>query len=310
MNRKPILVLVCLSVTAVGAWGSETPPSSVTPGELDQLRERIAQQEQEIKKLQQSVEEQRTFLEKAVQNSTAAPVQVMPVVNVAHPGWGGAAQHSETQPPSPLSISIGNTTFSPLGFVDATLYGRSSNVGSGIGTNFAGIPYNNLATNHISEANFSTQNSRIGFRVDSNFLGAKVLGYFEADFVGNAANSVYITSNADTFRMRNVFVDVQKNGFEILGGQDWGMEVPNRKGISPLPSDIFYTQNMDTNYQVGLVWTRQTQFRFIAHPNDNLAFGVSFENPQQYIGGSGGLAASSGNIARSYRALRAGGHSA
>ncbi len=46
---------------------------------------------------------------------------------------------------------------------------------------------------------------------------------------------------------------------------------------------------MDTNYQAGLVWSRQTQFRFIAHPSDNFAFGVSLENPQQYIGGSGGL---------------------
>ncbi len=88
--------------------------------------------------------------------------------------------------------------------------------------------------------------------------------------------------------MRNVFVDVQKDGFEFLGGQDWSLMTPNRKGLSPLPSDIFYTQNMDTNYQAGLVWSRQTQFRFIAHPNENLAFGVSLENPEQYVGGANG----------------------
>jgi hypothetical protein len=41
---------------------------------------------------------------------------------------------------------------------------------------------------------------------------------------------------------------------------------------------------MDTNYQVGLVWSRQSQVRFIAHPNNNVAFGVSLENPQQYVG--------------------------
>jgi hypothetical protein len=86
-----------------------------------------------------------------------------------------------------------------------------------------------------------------------------------------------------------VFVDVQKNGFEILAGQDWSLATPNRKGLSPIPGDIFYTQNMDTNYQAGLVWSRQTQFRFVAHPSENVAFGVSLENPQQYIGGSGGL---------------------
>ena len=45
---------------------------------------------------------------------------------------------------------------------------------------------------------------------------------------------------------------------------------------------------MDTNYHVGLPWTRAPQFRFISHPNENFAFGVSLENPQQYIGGGGG----------------------
>src|SRR5581483_7767641 len=176
----------------------------------------------------------------------------------------------------------------PLGFVDATFFGRSTNVGSGIGTNFASAPYNTSATNHLSEANFSTQNSRIGFRVDSEVFGAKVLGYFEADFLGNQPANVFVSSNSDTFRMRNVFVDVRKNKFEFLGGQDWSMMTPNRKGLSPLPSDIFYTQDMDTNYQAGLVWSRQTQFRFIFHPNEKWALGLSLENPEQYIGGSNG----------------------
>jgi hypothetical protein len=84
--------------------------------------------------------------------------------------------------------------------------------------------------------------------------------------------------------MRNFFVDVQKNGLEILGGQEWALFTPNRKGLSPLPSDIFSSQDMDTNYQAGLVWARQSQFRLIAHPNENVAFGVSLDNPQQYVG--------------------------
>ena len=42
------------------------------------------------------------------------------------------------------------------------------------------------------------------------------------------------------------------------------------------------------NYQNGLVWSRNPQFRFIVHPNDKVAMGLSLENPEQYIGGSGG----------------------
>ncbi|MBV9611546.1 MAG: hypothetical protein JO091_03700 [Acidobacteriaceae bacterium] len=270
---------------------------------MKQLRERIAKQEEEIKRLQQSVEEQRTILEKAVQslpaqgttqmvnaaNASGAPVKLVPALNVAYP-HGGQNQKETTNPsPSPLGISIGNTTFTPLGFMDMTFFARSTNLGSGIGTNFAGTPFNNVAAGHLSETNFSAQNSRIGFRVDSTFMGAKVLGYLEADFLfNNNAGSYQITSNSAGFRLRNYFVDVTKDGFEVLGGQDWSFLTPNRKGLSPIPSDIFYTQNMDTNYQAGLIWTRQPQFRFIAHPNENVAFGVSLENPQQYIGGGGG----------------------
>jgi uncharacterized coiled-coil protein SlyX len=302
------------------------PASSTNSGEaispantqdLQALRERIAEQEQAIRQLQQAVQEQRTLLERAIQNTNAAaakaadgtttasdlaptgppttgdsaPAKMVPVSNAALPrlfpvSQAGAEQHQTTAPASPLGIKIGSTTFTPLGFVDATFFARSTNLGSGIATNFTLVPYNNSVAGRTSETNFSAQNSRIGFRVDSTVLGAKVLGYFEADFLGQTGPNSFVTSNSNTFRMRNVFVDVQKDGFEVLGGQDWSMFTPNRKSLSPIPADIFLTQNVDTNYQVGLPWSRQAQFRFIAHPNKELAFGVSLENPQQYTGGS------------------------
>ena len=305
------------TATAQPAPDPVPAPSVASSEDLKQLRARIAQQEEQIKRLQQAVNEQQKLLERSLAamnasqvkttdgttgvvtaaNSQNNPVQLVPAVGGTRPlvaaagggsSSGAAGQKTLTHQPSALSISIGDTTFSPLGFVDATFYGRSTNLGSGIGTNFAQTPYNNSSIGHLSEANFSTQNSRIGFRVDSTVLGAKVLGYFEADFLGNQPGNVYVTSNADTFRMRNVFVDVEKNGFEVLGGQDWSLMTPNRKGLSPLPTDIFYTQDMDTNYQAGLVWARQSQFRFVGHLSPDLTVGASLENPEQYAGGSAG----------------------
>jgi hypothetical protein len=317
-----------LSVLSISVW-AQSPTGEVPAAtdattkqtgntdELKVLRERIAKQEEEIKKLQDSVSEQKTMLDKAMQPTAPAsaaaptpasasttipaapaengsvekPARIVPVVNlptrnVSNSPWN---QHPELSPASPLSINIGNTTFTPLGFIDATYFVRSSTIGSGIGTNFGSAPLNNVPNGHLSENNFSAQNSRIGFRVDSDFEGWKVLGYLEADFLfNNNANGFQITSNSAGFRLRNYFVDANNGTFEILGGQDWTMMTPNRKGLSPLPSDIFYTQNMDTNYQNGLVWARQAGFRFIAHPSENVALGVSLENPQQYIGGNEG----------------------
>jgi hypothetical protein len=97
-----------------------------------------------------------------------------------------------------------------------------------------------------------------------------------------------VTSNSAALRLRNYFVDANNGKFEILGGQDWSLLTPNRNGLSPVPSDIFYTQNEDTNYQLGLVWSRAPQFRFVVHPSDNFAIGLALENPQQYIGGGNG----------------------
>jgi hypothetical protein len=66
------------------------------------------------------------------------------------------------------------------------------------------------------------------------------------------------------------------------------MLTPNRRGISPLPGDLFYSQVMDVNYMAGLTWTRQPGMRVLFHPNEKVTFGFSAENPDQYIGGSGG----------------------
>ncbi len=322
MSKNLKVVLLCLPFLALQLVGADGPATTAaanpatnagasaasnsaasTADDLQKLREQIAKQQDEIKRLQQSIDAQQKALDRAVavmnampsaapvttvaaSNNGSEPVNVIPAVNRP---WGNGGQHNETAPASPLGISIGNTTFTPLGFIDATFFARSTNVGSGIGTNFLGIPYNSAVAGKLSEANFSAQNSRIGFRVDSTVGGAKVLGYLEADFLfNNNANGYQVTSNSAGFRLRNYFVDVQKGKFEVLGGQDWSMLTPNRKGLSPIPSDIFYTQNEDTNYQLGLTWTRAPQFRFIYHATDDFAIGLALENPQQYIGGGSG----------------------
>jgi hypothetical protein len=67
----------------------------------------------------------------------------------------------------------------------------------------------------------------------------------------------------------------------VLGGQEWSLLTPNRVGLSPYTGDVFYTYNEDPDFQVGLVWARQAQFRVVYHPSHKWAVGVSAENPQQ-----------------------------
>jgi hypothetical protein len=189
---------------------------------------------------------------------------------------------------SPLQFKIGSAYITPVGFMDFTGVFRSHDEGSGIGTNFAGIKYGNTFNTHLSELRLSMQNSRIGFRVDAMVKGAHVIGYMESDFLGNNPGNVAVSSNSNTLRSRLYWVDIQRDKWEILAGQTWSLITPGRTGISPLPGNIFFSQDIDVDYQAGLVWGRIPELRFVLHPSNKLAFAVALDSPEQYAGGSAG----------------------
>jgi len=197
---------------------------------------------------------------------------------------------------SPLTFHIGSATLTPVGFMDFTGVFHNHVAGGNIGTSFGSIPYATSTggvlpyQTNLSEFRLSIQNSRIGFRTDADVKGAHVIGYMEADFLGTpASTNIAVSSNSQLLRARLYWVDVMKGGWEILGGQTWSLLTPGRSGISPLPSDIFYTQDMDVNYQAGLFWGRIPELRFAYHhPSGKAAFAVAIDSPDQYAGGSSG----------------------
>ncbi len=201
----------------------------------------------------------------------------------------GAAHAQSEAPSSPLQIKIGDATITPVGFMDLTNTYRSTNAGTSLQTNFGSIPYNNTVAGHLTENKISAANSRIGFRVDAVAKGYNILGYFEGDFVGGVAgNNTQVSSNSLLFRIRLYWADARKGPFEMLAGQSWSMITPNRKQISALPGDLFYSQVIDVNYMNGLSWGRIPGIRFLYHPTEKVTMGVSLENSDQYFGGSGG----------------------
>jgi hypothetical protein len=223
---------------------------------------------------------------KAAAASLGSTVSDLKASSEAHnSGVPVAAQYTEQgEKKSPLSFKIGNADFTPGGFVDITSVNRTTNVGSGIGTSFGSIPYNNtLPQARLSESRLTAQNSRLSLKVNANTGVNDFTGYVETDFLGFQPPNANQTSNSNSLRLRLYFVDVKHKKWELQAGQLWTWMTPNRVGLSPMPSDIFYSQNMDTNYQVGLTWARQTAFRIAYHPTSSWAIGVSLENPQQFV---------------------------
>jgi hypothetical protein len=255
---------------------------------LDLLVKKGVLTRQDVANLQAELAAQPAPAPVAVTASSPAPNSVVATpAGGGAPGYSGAASAGVAvggSASSPLSFRIGIADFTPFGFMDFTGVYRNENTGSAIGSSFGSVPFSNGSTGQLSETKFSAQNSRVGLRVDSTVGDTKVLGYLETDFLGNAASNLYVTSNADTLRMRNYFVDLKNGPWEFLAGQDWSLLTPNRVGISPLPSDIFYSNDMDTNYQAGLTWARQPQVRLTYHATDQVTLALSVENPDQYVG--------------------------
>jgi len=207
---------------------------------------------------------------------------------VAQPGvpQPAAAQRDDKErekKPSPLYFEIGRAKFTPGGFLDATSFTRTTNLGSGIATSFGAVPFNNTTAGRLSEFHFSAQYSRLSLKVDAPVTDATSLtGYVETDFLGFQPPNANITSNSNSLRLRVYWANVKHDKWEVLGGQEWSLMTPNRVGLSPYTGDVFYTYNEDPNFQVGLIWARQAQFRVTYHPSHKLAVGVSVENPQQF----------------------------
>jgi hypothetical protein len=270
---------------------SGTADAPVTESELQQLREMLEAQQAEIAALKEQLTAHAGNALPAVAGGAASGLATgTPSGSGASPSGVFTAAMPQAdasgEKPSPLSVRIGTAEFTPGGYVEFMDTWRGTNVGSGIGTTFTNIPYNNatLLSSGLSENRISAQGSRLNMKVTAPAAGGEVLGYVETDFNGNSAGNLYATRNSATLRLRLYFADYTRGKWEILGGQAWSMLTPNRKGIDPLPQDEFGTLLLDSNNSIGLVSARQTQFRAVYHPTDRWALGFSAENPDPWNG--------------------------
>jgi len=312
LRYKYTTYLLCTAwISLFFAASAIAAPDPNDAKEINELKRQVAEHQRQIEELRAIIQEQARLIgnngtatgtktrlaatiESLPKTETASVAPILPSTVAAAPSALSPVQKKEEGQESPLQFRLGSAYFTPVGFMDFTSVFRDTDPGSNIGTNFGSIPYrtqSNVAGN-LSEFRLSPQNSRLGMRIDAMVQGAKVLGYWESDFLGGTGNppvgNISVSSNSYPFRLRLYWVDVRKGKFEFLGGQTWSLLTPGRKGISPLPGDLFYTNAIDVNYQLGLVWGRIPEFRMVYHPSDKVTIAVALGNAEQYIGGSGG----------------------
>lgn len=295
-----------LAMAMTGVMLAQEPVSDVA-----QLKAQLAQQQQQIEELTrrldaltkvqqpgraQASEETnaagRRTLDPATRPLVASTTPIFPASPAPAPIAIAPAQTSSGDTSAPLQFKLGDTSITPVGFMDMTSVTRSTNPGSGIGTNFGSIPYDGTQAGALTESRLSIQNSRIGARFDTSFKDINIIGYWESDFLGQVGNppngGLAVSSNPYPFRLRLFWADVQKGGWEFLAGQTWSLITPNRRSVSPLPGDLFYSQDIDVNYQLGLTWGRIPSFRGAYHFGKKAAFALALENSEPYVGGGNG----------------------
>jgi hypothetical protein len=278
---------------SIAATSGTTVSSPKIEGEIVKLNAVVADQQKRIEQLEQMVNEQKKLIEQALHISEPARTEDKPLIAASVPTSDSPSSLSPiksvtAEDASPLSLRIGKVSITPYGFLELTTIIRDRDIGSGIGTNFGSIPFSNTVQGNLSEFRFTPQNTRLGARFDARFGGMDILGLVETDFNGFAPGNVAVTTNSEGLRMRLAWIDLRKGKWEVLGGQSWSLLTPNRKGTSPIPADVFSTQNIDQSIQVGLTWARQPQFRMIYHAGRTVTAAVSFEAAEQYAGGSAG----------------------
>jgi hypothetical protein len=240
----------------------------------------IAQQQDKINNLEKTLADKTSGTPRVENASLVNPVPAAATKTAA------SADFNQDEKPrdSPLSFRIGGTEFTPGGFVDFENVFRTTNTGNVTATNFWAIPFSNTVAGHLTEYRSTGQYSRFSLKVAGKYGDNGITGYLEGDFNGNDAANVFVTSNPHTVRLRLYWLDLKRGKWEFLAGDTWGLETPNRVGVSPAPSDVFTTIGEDAQTHVGVNYTRAAAFRTAYHFNDNFVWAAELQNPQQFIG--------------------------
>jgi hypothetical protein len=306
------------AATASNAASPAKPAEAEMETELQQLRDALATQAQQIqdqqKKMQQ-LEDQLKSSNASRQNLSASPAASAPAATSSS---STSAANAETAPnaaagnetPSTSTVATSTNanagaaalgpddtpqvdgwkfkgvTFTPGGFFAAETVWRQRATGGDINTPFTNQPLPGQSQYNISEFNGAGRQSRIAMLVAGKLSTVKIGGYYEADFLSAGTTSNDNQSNSYTLRQRQFWAQAAfDSGFTVTGGQMWSLVTQTSKGLDPRTEVL--PETIDAQYSVGFSWARQYGVRFEKDFGNKLWVAASVEEPQTTFKGSG-----------------------
>ena len=295
----------------------KTAKTTVTADDVQELKNALAAQQQQIQQLREEMRKRDAALEQAQQQmqqaqTAAAAAQAKAdqaasqasqqqqavsdlktdVSDMKQNATNAALSLQETQKniqsslESPLAVHYKGITITPVGFLAAETTWRQHAMGSDVNTPFNSVPFDGAAQSHISEFFGSGRQSRVGMLAEGKLSNFTMRGYVEADFLSAGVTSNNNQSNSYTLRQRQMWGQAALNsGWTFTGGQMWSLVTETKKGMDNRTEALPMT--IDAAYHVGFSWMRQYGFRVTKNFNNKLWAGFSVENAQIILGGHG-----------------------
>jgi hypothetical protein len=252
--------------------------------ELQQLRELLESQARQLAEQQQKMELLENQLKAAnAANSNGSSTDAESVSGAAsgaiasNAALGGGS--SQENPGPPTSIQFKGITLTPGGFFAAETVWRSKALASDINTPFNSAPFEGSSNAHMSEFQATGRQSRISMLMEGKLDGAKIGGYYEADFLSAATTSNNNESNSYALRQRQIWAQAALNsGWTFTGGQMWSLLTETTHGMDNRTEAL--PQVIDPEYVIGFSWARQYGFRVTKNFGDKFWLGASIEESQ------------------------------
>jgi hypothetical protein len=322
-TKKLFMIATALGAISVGAWAQNSgplasnenhdspasapatttspAPASVTPADVQALKDALAAQQKQIDRLTKLLEVQQVQQSATSNNSETKSAAQQQVAAVSTP----VAVQQETTPPSGLnlqnvppgegpdnpmhspvvSIHFKGITITPGGFAEAAFVRRSRALASDITTPFNSVTMPGASQSTMSEFFGSARQSRPTIYVDGRLKNVELSSYISGDFLSAGSTSTSTQTDSYTLRLRQAWGQAKfDNGWRFVGGQMWSLVTENKEGIQP-SDDLGKTNDsrpmtIDPGYTVGFSFARQYAIRLTKDFDRKVWFAVAIENPQ------------------------------
>src|SRR5215472_1024266 len=288
---------ILLLATALVAQTSTQPKSTkkkasatITAADVQALKDAIQAQQAALAQQQQQIQELRDELRRRDQSVQQAQTAATDAAGKAEAAQTAASQQQqsvsalqtdvtdlknnmantivsvqETQKSlseSPTAIHFKGVTLTPGGFLAAEFVRRSRALGADINTPLNSVTMPGASQSAMSEFFGSGRQSRISLLAEGKLAGAKLSGYYEADFLSAAITSNNNQSNSYSLRQRQVWGQAATDsGWSVTGGQMWSLVTETKKGMDNRTEALPMT--IDAQYTVGFSWARQYGLRLV-----------------------------------------------